>query len=331
MKAILVEETTKRLVIGEAPDPTAGEGELLVAVKATALNRADLLQREGRYPPPPGASPILGLEMAGVVERVGSAVEGWKAGDRVCALLPGGGYAEKVAVPAGMAIAIPDGDSFEEAAAIPEAFLTAYLNLFVLGGLAAGETVLIHAAASGVGTAAIQLAREAGATVIATAGSAAKLEKCAELGARHLIDYKRESFAERVLEATGGTGAHVILDPVGASYWEDNLRAIAPDGRWVLIGGLGGHKVESFNIQQLMRKRLQLHFSTLRTRSEADKAALTARFLAFAAERLAAKRLVPVIDRRFDWSEAEAAHAYMERNENIGKIVLTVGGGEQTC
>ncbi|TNJ65972.1 NAD(P)H-quinone oxidoreductase [Paenibacillus hemerocallicola] len=324
MKAILLDESAQRLYIGNTPEPVPGDDELLVSVRATALNRADLLQRRGLYPPPPGASDIIGLEMAGVVERVGSQVQGWKTGDRVCALLPGGGYAHKSVIPSGMAMAVPEHFSFEEAAAIPEVFLTAYLNLFVLCGLKAGEHVLIHAAASGVGTAAIQLAREAGAVPIATAGSGKKLEVCKSLGANYLINYNEEDFAAKVLEYTSGRGAQVILDPIGASYWEQNFRCIGPDGRWVLIGGLGGSKVEQLDITSFMAKRIKLIFSTLRSRSYADKIALTEQFVRFTADRFASGKLVPVLDKVFDWTEAMAAHEYMENNRNIGKIVLTV-------
>lgn len=324
MKAILLNEPEQRLYLGHARDIVPGDEDLLVAVRATAVNRADLLQRTGRYPPPPGASDIIGLEMAGVVEQVGSRVQDWKPGDRVCALLPGGGYAQKAVIPAGMAMAIPEGLSYEEAAAIPEVFLTAYLNLFVLSGLTAGEHVLIHAAASGVGTAAIQLAREAGAVPIATAGSDQKLDVCKSLGARYCINYKEEDFAAKVLEYTDGRGVEVILDPIGASYWERNFRCIRPDGRWVLIGGLGGNRVEQLDITAFMAKRIKLVFSTLRSRSTADKIALTGQFVRFAQDKFASGQLTPVLDKVFDWSEAMAAHEYMEDNRNIGKIVLKV-------
>ncbi|MCC2684220.1 MAG: NADPH:quinone oxidoreductase [Paenibacillaceae bacterium] len=324
MKAILVDEADRHLFVGETADPIPGAGDLLVAVKATALNRADLLQRRGMYPPPPGASTIIGLEMAGVVEQVGSLVQGWKVGDRVCALLPGGGYAQKAVIPARMAMSIPDRLSYEEAAAIPEVFLTAYLNLFLLGGLASGESVLIHAGASGVGTAAIQLAREAGAISIATAGSERKLDVCKQLGARLAINYKQEDFAAKVLEFTDQLGAHVILDPIGASYWEQNLLSIRLDGRWVVIGGLGGNKITPFNFSPFMGKRIQLIFSTLRSRSVADKFSLTEKFVQFVGDKFASGQLVPVLDRVFDWEDAMEAHEYMEQNKNIGKIVLTV-------
>jgi tumor protein p53-inducible protein 3 len=319
-----VEESTNRLYIGHSEEPVPGDDDLLVSVIATALNRADLLQRRGKYPPPEGASTIIGLEMAGVVEKVGRNVRNWKAGDRVCALLPGGGYAQKVVIPAGMGISIPENLSFEEAAAIPEAFLTAFLNLSVLGKLSAGEHVLIHAAASGVGTSAIQLVREMGGITIATAGSNEKLEVCRTLGAEHLINYKEGDFSNKVLEFTTAKGVQIILDPVGASYWEQNLQSIGLDGRWLLIGGMGGYLVEKINLQVLLKKRIQLIGSTLRTRSVKEKIDLTQLFIRFAEGKFESGRLAPVMDRVFSWTNAMEAHEYMEQNKNIGKIVLTI-------
>ncbi|NGQ96609.1 NAD(P)H-quinone oxidoreductase [Brevibacillus sp. SYP-B805] len=324
MKAVFVEEGTKRLFIGETDQPAMGDDELLIDVKATALNRADLLQKRGLYPPPAGASPILGLEMAGVVSAVGKAVTGWKEGDRVCALLPGGGYAERVVIPAQMAMPIPENLSFEEAAAIPEVFLTAYLNLFWLGGLQSGQTVLIHAGASGVGTAAIQLAREAGARVIVTAGSEAKRQTCLELGADLAIDYRTGPFADRVKEATAGRGVPLILDLVGASYWEQNLDCLADQGKMILIGTMGGGKVPNVNLGLLLARRLHIIGSALRTRSVQDKIALTQEFAPFALPRFADGRLKPVIDSVYDWQEVNEAHARMEGNQNTGKIVLRI-------
>ncbi|MFC0273290.1 NAD(P)H-quinone oxidoreductase [Metabacillus herbersteinensis] len=324
MKAVLVEELTKKLYIGDSEEPVVGDDDLFVSVKATALNRADLLQRNGKYPPPEGESTILGLEMSGVVERVGRNVQNWKVGDRVCALLPGGGYAQKVVIPAGMAISIPDNLSFEEAAAIPEAYLTAFLNLSVLGKLSAGDHVLIHAAASGVGTAAIQLAREIGAIPIATAGSMEKLDVCNTLGAQHLINYKEENFSNVVSEITLGKGVQVILDPVGASYWDQNLQSIRLDGRWLIIGGLGGYEIERINLQVFLRKRIQFIGSTLRTRSVEEKIELTQQFVRFTKDKFNRGKLVPVIDQVFSWENAMEAHKYMEQNKNIGKIVLTI-------
>lgn len=327
MKAILVRKPggADQLVLGEYPTPEPGDGELLVRVRATALNRADILQRRGLYPPPPGASPILGLEMAGVVERVGPRCQGWQPGDRVFALLPGGGYAEYVTVPADMAMPIPGNLGFEEAAAIPEAFLTAYQTLFWIGRLQAGERVLIHAGASGVGTAAIQLARDAEAEVLVTAGSEAKLAACRSLGASHAFNYKTGPFAPRVLEATGGRGVDVLLDFVGAPYWEQNLECLATDGRLVLIATMGGGIIDRFDLRRLMAKRVQVTGTTLRSRSPEYKARLTQEFAAHALPRFADGRLRPVIDRVFPWERVAEAHRYMEENRNIGKIVLRVG------
>lgn len=312
------------LELGTHPDPEPAADELLVRIHATALNRADLLQREGRYPPPPGASPILGLELAGVVEAVGPACRGFQEGDRVFALLPGGGYAEFATVPHDLAMPIPENLSFEEAAAIPEVFLTAFLNLFWLGRLAAGEYALIHAGASGVGTAAIQLAREQEARVVVTAGSDEKLALCHDLGAGAGCNYRQGPWAPAVLEATGGRGVDVILDPVGAPYWDQNLKVLAPDGRLILIAMMGGSRLPEARLGPILTKRLQVIGSTLRSRSREFKARLTAEFAAFALPRLRDGRLRPVIDRVYDWTEVAAAHTYMESNRNKGKIVLKI-------
>ncbi|HEX6987917.1 MAG TPA: NAD(P)H-quinone oxidoreductase [Bacillota bacterium] len=312
------------LELGTHPDPEPADDELLVRVRATALNRADLLQREGRYPPPPGASPILGLELAGVVERVGSRCPGFRQGDRVCALLPGGGYAEYAAVPHDLVMRVPDNLSFEEAAAIPEVFLTAYLNLVWLGRLAAAEHALIHAGASGVGTAAIQLVREWGARPLATAGSDDKVDLCRQLGAEAAFNYRAGPWDAAVIEATGGRGVDVILDPVGAPYWDQNLRALAPDGRLIFIAMMGGTRLPEARLGPILSKRLQVMGSTLRGRSREFKARLIAEFAGFALPRLRDGRLRPVIDRIYDWTEVADAHAYMQSNRNKGKIVLRV-------
>ena len=324
MKAILVKEPgdADQLTLGTYPIPEPADNELFVKVKATALNRADVLQRKGFYPPPKGASPILGLEMAGVVERIGSKCSGWKAGDRVFGLLPGGGYAEYVSLPGAMAMPIPDNLSFEEAAAIAEVFLTAYQTLFWIGKIQADDIVLIHAGASGVGTAAIQLVKEAGATCIITAGSEQKLRTCLELGATEAINYKEGPFARKVLQVTNNRGVDVILDFVGASYWEQNLSVLATDGRWVLIAVLGGTKVEQLNLGALMKKRIQLTATTLRARSQEYKIQLTQDFAEFSLPRFSDGRLKPVIDRVFPWEHVVEAHRYMEANKNIGKIIL---------
>lgn len=324
LKAIIVEKNTLELKIGKAEKPTITECELLIKIKATALNRADLLQKRGQYPPPPGASEILGLEASGTIEEIGENVKGWKKGDRVCALLPGGGYAQFAAIPAKLAIPIPENLTFEEGAAIPEVFLTAYLNLFNLGRLTKGNTVLIHAGASGVGTAAIQLAKEANANIIATAGSEEKLELCRSLGAHHAFNYKDGPFAPRVKNATGGKGVNLILDFIGAPYWEQNIDSLAVDGRLVLIGTMGGAKVKEVNLLKLLFKRIQVIGTALRSQSVERKAALTESFSEFAMERFRDGRLKPIIDSIHDWEDANEALALMEENKNAGKIILTV-------
>ncbi|KAB8144328.1 NAD(P)H-quinone oxidoreductase [Chloroflexia bacterium SDU3-3] len=305
---------------GRAPDPTPAPGELLVRVHATAINRADLLQRRGSYPPPAGASPILGLELAGeVVQAAGD----FAVGDRVMALVTGGGYAELATVPATAAMPIPAELSYAQAAAIPEAFLTAHLNLFTLCGLRAGEVALIHAGASGVGSAAIQLARAAGATVITTAGSAEKLAATRQLGADIAINYRDEDFGARVLEATSGRGADVILDFVGAPYWGANMAAAAQGGRMALIGFLGGSRGQ-IDLGAILAKSLTVTGTTLRRTPMPQKAALVRDFSTFALGRFASGELRPVIDRELPIQSAAEAHAYVERNQNIGKVVLTI-------
>ena len=324
MRAVLVEAPggADQLRLGEAPRPEPGAGEVRVRVHATALNRADLLQRQGQYPPPPGASEILGLEAAGIIEAVGEGVDGGRLGARVMALLPGGGYAEYVTLPARMAIPIPENLTLEEAAAVPEVFLTAYQALHWLGAVEAGQRVLVHAGASGVGTAAIQLARAAAATVYVTA-SAPKHEACLALGAEAAIDYRTEDFAERIADLTGGAGVHVILDFIGASYFDQNLAALGTDGRLVLLAMMGGTTVEQVNLARLFRKRIHL-ITTLRSRSVDYKIRLTEAFSADALPRFKTGVLRPVIDSVRDWTEVRAAHRHMEANRNVGKIVLTI-------
>lgn len=321
MRAIIPVDNAKEYGIGETEEPALSYGDVLVSIRATAINRADLLQKRGVYPPPPNASPILGLEMAGVVEE-GSGP--WKPGDRVMALLPGGGYAERARIPSGMAMRIPDNLSFEEAAAIPEVFLTAYLNLFKLGGLKAGQTTLIHAGASGVGTAALQLAREAGVRALATAGSPAKREVCLRLGAEAAFDYRAGPFLPAVRQATGGRGVDVILDFVGASYWEQNLDALAPDGKLIVVGTMGGSQVPGLDLGRLLARRLQVIGTALRSQPPEKKVGLTAEFADYALPRFASGSLKPIVDSVWDWADVEQAHAHMEANRNIGKIVLRV-------
>jgi tumor protein p53-inducible protein 3 len=328
MKAMLMRGTggVEVLYLGEHPDPAMQDDELLVRVKATALNRADLLQRRGKHPPPKGVPDILGLEMAGEVVDVGAVCEGWALGDRVCALLPGGGYAELVSIPAGLAMRIPENLTFEEATAIPEVFLTAYQNLFNVARLAPRETVLVHAGASGVGTAAIQLVREAGATSLVTAGSREKIDRCLALGARAGWNYKEGAFPPWVAQMTGGEGVDIVLDFVGAAFFEQNLQALAVDGRMVVIGTLGGAEVEKFSLRALMSKRLQITGAGLRSMDTARKIRLTRQFADFALPRFATGRLIPIVDSVFDWREAAKAHERMESNVNVGKIVLWVTG-----
>ncbi|MCL6599046.1 MAG: NAD(P)H-quinone oxidoreductase [Alicyclobacillus macrosporangiidus] len=312
------------LYLGDVPDPHPGSGELLVRVRATALNRADLLQRRGLYPPPPGASEVLGLEMAGEVIATGPDCQGWQPGDRVCALLPGGGYAELAVIPAGMAMRLPDGMSFEQGAAIPEVFLTAYLNLFWLGRMQAGDVVLVHAGGSGVGTAAIQLVRETSAVTLTTAGSKEKLERCLELGARAGWNYHDGLFDEWVREQTDGRGVDIVLDFIGAPYFAANIRSLAMDGRLILVGTMGGTKVDGVDLGVLLRRRLQVIGTALRSRPVADKIRLSQEFWRWAQPRFADGRLVPVVDTVFDWRDVADAHRYMEANRNFGKIVLRV-------
>ncbi len=322
MRAVVFDEPggPEVLRIGEVPDPTPGPEDLLVRNFAAGVNRADILQRRGRYPPPPGESEVLGLEFAGEVQASGERVRGFERGDRVYGLLGGGGYAGLVRVHHRMAIPIPDHFSFEKAAAVPEAFFTAGENLFELGRLAAGQTVVVHAGASGVGTAAIQLAKDAGARVIATAGTPEKRKRSLELGAHHALDH-RQDFAREVERLTGGRLADVVLDLVGASHWERNLRCLAPGGRLLLVGLLGGAKVEA-DLSVLLRRRITVIGSTLRGRSLAEKIELTDRFRARVLPRLVAGAIQPVLDRVFHLADAAEAHRYLEANLNTGKVVL---------
>lgn len=325
MKAILLKDFggPEQLYIGDAERPVPGPKQLLVRVHATALNRADTLQRKGMYPPPAGASPILGLEMAGVVEAVGKDCELAQPGIRVCALLSGGGYAEYVVIDEAMAIAIPNGWSFEQAAAMPEVFLTAFQALDWLAGLGEGEHLLIHAGASGVGTAAIQIARAKGARVWVTASSG-KHEACLSLGAERTIDYRSEQFEEVIATETQGKGVDVVLDFLAASYFQGNLNSLAMDGRMVMLALMGGVKADDLNLGNILRKRLHIMGSTLRSRTPEYKAALTNDFCEFALPLFESGSMMPVVDSVWDWKEVAAAHTYMESNKNTGKIVLSV-------
>ena len=328
MRGILVREPgdERVLVVGDAPRPPLGPADVRIRVRAAGVNRADLLQRQGLYPPPAGASPILGLECAGEVIEVGPEAHGFAPGQRVMALLAGGGYAEEAVVHFGSVLPVPDGMTDEEAGGFPEVFLTAFSNLFIprLGHLAAGETALVHGGGGGVGTAAILLLREAGHRVIVTAGSEAKCRRCLELGATAAIDYRTEDFAARARELTGGRGVEVILDHIGGRYLAANLAALAPGGRLVEIGLMGGATAE-LNLAQLLLRRLAVIGSTLRSRSNADKAAIVEGFRARFGAALARGALRPVIDRVLPLEQAAEAHRLMQASEHFGKIVLRVG------
>ena len=295
--------------------------EVLVRIHATAVNRADLAQRRGGYDPPPGASPYLGLEMAGEVAAVGAQAEGFAVGDRVYSILGGGGYAEAVAADPSYLMPLPDALSFTEGGGVPEVFLTAYVNLFMEAGLAAGETVLIHGGASGVGTAAIQLARHAGATVCVTARSEAKLAACRALGAEVAVNHTTGQWEEAI--AAAASGVDVILDCVGASYLARNLGLLRERGRLVFIATLGGNEAE-FRIGDLMRKRQRLIGSVLRARSAAEKAAIAAGFQRDFGAAVAAREILPVIHAVLPVQQAQQAHDLVERYDNIGKVVLAV-------
>lgn len=325
MKAVLFDAPGDESVlrIGETEAPAMRPGAIRIRVAATALNRADLLQRQGLYPPPAGASPLLGLECSGEVVEVGEGVEGFSIGDRVMALLAGGGYAEEVVVDAGSAMHVPQSIDLVEAAALPEVLLTVYLNVFDLGGLTEGGWLLVHGGGSGIGTAAIQLARAAGAHVVITAGSDAKCKRCLEIGADAALDYTRGDFADGVLEATSGRGVDVVLDSIGAPYLESNLRVLATGGRLVIIGLMGGAKAE-IGLGQLLVRRLSVIGSTLRTRSEAEKARIVLGLLDRFGKALAEGRVRPVIDRVLPLAEVAEAHRVMKASSHFGKIVLQV-------
>jgi putative PIG3 family NAD(P)H quinone oxidoreductase len=325
MYAIQVDTNSpeRTLVWAEVPTPTAGPGEVLVEVAATALNRADLMQRQGNYPPPPGAPDIIGLEMAGRIAALGPEVDGWQVGDAVCALLPGGGYAEQVTVPAAMLMRIPDGWTFAEAAGLPEVFLTAHVNMYMEAALQRGETVLVHGGASGVGTAAIQLAKAAGNPIFVTAGTDEKAQACRELGADLAVNYRSHDFAEEVRAMTAGDGVDVIMDMVGADYFARNLELLKVRGRLVFIATLSGGETQ-LNIGALMRRRLRLIGSVLRPRSLEEKVAIKDDFLHRFGAHIDQGRIKPVIDRVFPIEQANEAQAHMAANRNIGKIILQV-------
>jgi len=305
MKAIQVEGD--KLVWGEAPSPSMGDDDVRILAKATAVNRADLAQKAGGYPPPPGASDILGLECAGILDSVGAAVTAFKPGDEVCALLSGGGHAEEVVVPAGQVLPIPQGLSFVEAAALPEVFATAYLNIFMEAAAAPGEAVLLHAGASGVGTAGIQLCQSFGNPSFVTAGSDDKIERCIALGASGGSNRHSGSFTEHVEEWTGGKGFDVILDPVGAAYLEDNLASLNLDGRLVLIGLMGGIEAD-LKLARMLMKRLRIIGSTLRARSVPAKTAVMEALQEKVWPLIESGQIKPIVEEIIPIAEAQRAH-----------------------
>jgi putative PIG3 family NAD(P)H quinone oxidoreductase len=312
------------LVPADRPVPVAGPGEVLIEVVAAGVNRPDVLQRLGNYPPPPGASDIPGLEIAGTIIALGEGVSDRSLGERVTALVTGGGYAQYCAAPAAQCLPIPEGLSLEEAAALPETFFTVWTNVFDRGRLQPGEAFLVHGGSSGIGTTAIQMARALGARVFATAGSAEKCRACEELGAERAINYREEDFVAIVKEATQGHGVDVILDMVGGDYIARNLRALAVEGRLCYIAFLGGSKAE-VDFLPLMLKRITLTGSTLRARDVAFKAAIAENLKQRIWPKIEAGEIKPVLAARFALEQAAQAHALMESSQHIGKIVLTTG------
>jgi len=307
----------------ENPDPDLKKDEVLIRIKACAINRADLLQRSGNYPVPPGASPILGLECAGVVEEAGGQVKNFKKGDEVCALLAGGGYAEKVSVPSGQVLKIPKGFSFEQAAALPEVFATAYFNLYMEANLSVGEKALIHAGASGVGTAAIQICKSKGNPCFVTAGTKEKISRCMELGAEGGAIRNEENFADAIAKWTENNGVQVILDPVGANYLEDNMKSLTLEGRLVMIGLMGGAKA-TINLGLLMMKRLRIIGSTLRAQPIAKKTEIMNNLKENVWPSLESGDIKPIIDTVIPIEEVDKAHKLMESNQTFGKVILKV-------
>ncbi|GHB57386.1 NAD(P)H quinone oxidoreductase [Streptomyces xanthochromogenes] len=324
MYAITIPEPggPEALVWAEVPDPVPGEGEVLVEVAAAAVNRADVLQRQGFYNPPSGASPYPGLECSGRIAALGPGVSGWSVGDEVCALLSGGGYAQKVAVPAGQLLPVPAGVDLASAAALPEVVCTVWSNVFMVSHLRPGETLLVHGGASGIGTMAIQLGKAVGAKVAVTAGGPDKLARCAELGADILIDYREQDFVDEVLKATDGIGADVILDIMGAKYLERNVRALAVNGRLAIIGLQGGAKGE-LNLGALLTKRAAVTATSLRGRPAAEKAAIVAAVREHVWPLISDGRVRPVVDRTLPLADAAEGHRVLEASSHVGKVLLT--------
>ena len=325
MKAIVITEPGGPDVLAwsEVPDAVAGPGEVLVRVQATAVNRADLMQREGHYDPPPGASTYPGLECSGTIEALGTGVSGWAVGSEVCALLAGGGYAELVAVPVGQLLPVPAGVSLVEAAALPEVTCTVWSNVFMTAALQPGEMLLVHGGSSGIGTMAIQLAREVGARVAVTAGSADKLERCRLLGASLLINYRDQDFVDEVRTATGGLGADVILDNMGAKYLSRNVDALAANGRLVVIGLQGGTRAE-LDLGVLLRKRAAVIATSLRARPLAEKATIVAAVREHVWPLVASGAVRPVVHATLPLAEAGRAHQMLADSTHVGKVLLAV-------
>jgi putative PIG3 family NAD(P)H quinone oxidoreductase len=322
VKAIVVDPESLKINWSDVPDPEPGVGEVVIGIHASAVNRADLLQRAGNYPPPPGASPYMGLEASGVITELGEGVSAWKIGDRVCTLLSGGGYAECVAAPASMLIRIPEDWGFEKAAAVPEVFYTAFLNLFVEGGLSEGETVLIHGGASGVGTAGIQMAKKAGCRVLVTAGRSDKTEFCEGLGADVAVNYKEQDFETAISDASPG-GVDVILDIAAAEYLKPNMKLLKTRGRLVIIALLTG-AIAEIDLSLLMRGRQRVIGSVLRSRSLEEKVDVHDRFEKRFWPDLVSGEINPVIYKTVPVQDASDAQAILENNENIGKVILKV-------
>ncbi|MDI5964282.1 NAD(P)H-quinone oxidoreductase [Streptomyces sp. SL13] len=325
MYAITIPEPggPEALVWAEVPDPEAGEGEVVVEVAAGAVNRADLLQRQGHYPPPPGAPVYPGLECSGRIAEVGEGVTGWSVGDEVCALLAGGGYAQRVAVPAGQLLPVPDGVGVVEAAALPEVTATVWSNVFMVANLRPGETLLVHGGASGIGTMAVQLAKAVGARVAVTAGGPQKLERCRELGADILIDYREQDFVAALKDATDGAGADVILDIMGAKYLSRNIDALALSGRLAVIGMQGGSKAE-LDLGKLLAKRAAVTATSLRGRPRGEKAAIIAAVREHVWPLVADGKVRPVVHASVPMENAAEAHRALDAGDHVGKILLTV-------
>ena len=310
----------------ERPDPTAGNGELLIEVAAAGVNRPDLLQRRGSYPPPPGITDIPGLEVAGTVAAVGSGVHGWNVGDRVCALVAGGGYATKCVAPAPQCLPVPTGVDLIAAAGIPETFFTVWTNVFDRGGLESGESALFHGGASGIGTTAIQLAAARGARVFATAGTDEKCRACEQLGAQKAVNYRAEDFVAAIKDATGGRGVDLVLDIVGGDYFARNLQVLAIDGRLVQIGLMGGAAPVALDLAHVLRRGITITGSALRSRSIQQKGRIAASLHREVWPLLEQGRIKPIVHRTFPLEDAAEAHRLMHSSEHIGKIVLTAPG-----